>query len=76
MRTIKEKTCYVAPNLIREDKEMMGRTEEFRLPDGQVIQVGIDTLLIVDFAYQAEWDDLRFLVGERKILGPRNFVQP
>lgn len=55
---------------------MMGRTEEFRLPDGQVIQVGIDTLLIVDFAYQAEWDDLRFLVGERKILGPRNFVQP
>ena len=40
VRTIKEKTCYIAPNLAKEDKEMLGRTEEFRLPDGKVIQVG------------------------------------
>lgn len=39
VRTIKEKTCYIAGNLAREDKDMMGKTEEFRLPDGKVIQV-------------------------------------
>jgi hypothetical protein len=39
VRTIKEKTCYIAPNLAREDKDMLGKTEEFRLPDGKVIQV-------------------------------------
>lgn len=39
VRTIKEKTCYVAANVLKEDKELMGKTEEFRLPDGKVIQV-------------------------------------
>lgn len=39
MRTIKEKTCYVPANVLKEDKEQMGRTEEFRLPDGKVIHV-------------------------------------
>jgi centractin len=39
VRTIKEKTCYVPTNVLKEDKELMGRTEEFRLPDGKVIHV-------------------------------------
>ncbi len=40
MRTIKEKTCYVSPNPGKEDKEGLGKTEEFRLPDGKAIRVG------------------------------------
>ena len=41
VRTIKEKTCYVPSNVLKEDKELMGRTEEFRLPDGKVIHVSL-----------------------------------
>lgn len=39
VRTIKEKCCYVALNPIKEEKDSLGRTEEFRLPDGNVVQV-------------------------------------
>jgi centractin len=41
VRTIKEKCCYVALNPSKEDKDTLGRTEEFRLPDGNVVQVRI-----------------------------------
>jgi len=42
VRTIKEKCCYVALNPAKEEKEAGKagfRTEEFRLPDGNLIQV-------------------------------------
>lgn len=39
VRSIKEKTCYVAANVLKEDKDLMGRSEEFRLPDGKAIKV-------------------------------------
>lgn len=39
VRTIKEKCCYVAANPAKEEKDTAGRTEEFRLPDGNAIQV-------------------------------------
>lgn len=39
VRAIKEKCCYVAANPAKEEKDMAGRTEEFRLPDGNAIQV-------------------------------------
>jgi centractin len=39
VRTIKEKTCYLAANLAKEEKDQTGAYEEFRLPDGKVIQV-------------------------------------
>jgi centractin len=39
IRTIKEKCCYIAANPAKEEKEALGRHEDFRLPDGQVIQV-------------------------------------
>ncbi|KAJ2927168.1 hypothetical protein H1R20_g9950, partial [Candolleomyces eurysporus] len=38
VRTIKEKTCYIALNPAKEEKEATGRTEEFRLPDGNILQ--------------------------------------
>lgn len=39
VRTIKEKCCYIALNPAKEEKDSVGRTEEFRLPDGNVVQV-------------------------------------
>lgn len=39
VRTIKEKCCFVALNPAKEEKDSLGRLEEFRLPDGNVIQV-------------------------------------
>ena len=39
VRSIKEKNCYIALNPHKEDKETAGRTEAFRLPDGNTIQV-------------------------------------
>ena len=43
VRTIKEKCCYIALNPAKEEKEAP-RIEEFRLPDGQVIEVNIPFL--------------------------------
>lgn len=39
VRTIKEKTCYLAMNATKEEKDQAGAWEEFRLPDGKVMQV-------------------------------------
>ena len=39
VRTIKEKCCYVALNPAKEEKDSVGRIEEFRLPDGNLVQV-------------------------------------
>lgn len=39
IRTIKEKCCYVALNPVKEEKDSLGRSEEFRLPDGNTVQV-------------------------------------
>ena len=39
VRTIKEKCCYVALSPSKEEKDSIGRTEEFRLPDGNIVQV-------------------------------------
>ena len=43
VRTIKEKCCYIALNPAKEEKEA-ARIEEFRLPDGHVIEVNISYL--------------------------------
>lgn len=39
VRTIKEKCCYVAMNPAKEEKDAQGRSEEFKLPDGNAVQV-------------------------------------
>ena len=46
VRTIKEKCCYVALNPAKEEKDSLGRNEEFRLPDGNVVQVFIAGFLL------------------------------
>src|ERR1700730_3102383 len=44
VRTIKEKCCYVALNPAKEEKDALGRDEEFRLPDGNVVQVCLSNI--------------------------------
>ena len=39
VRAIKEKNCYIALNPNKEEKDAHGRTEIFRLPDGNTIAV-------------------------------------
>lgn len=43
VRMIKEKTCYIALSPSKEERESQsggsGRSEEFRLPDGNIIRV-------------------------------------
>ncbi|TPX73707.1 hypothetical protein CcCBS67573_g05020 [Chytriomyces confervae] len=41
-RVVKESCCYVAGNPSREEKENMGRFEEFVLPDGNVVKLGAE----------------------------------
>ncbi|KAH8835740.1 actin-related protein [Flagelloscypha sp. PMI_526] len=54
VRTIKEKCCYVANNPVKEEKDTMGRHEEFRLPDGNVIQLGAERFKAPEILFNPE----------------------
>ncbi|TPX71766.1 hypothetical protein SpCBS45565_g00832 [Spizellomyces sp. 'palustris'] len=40
VRIIKEKTCYIASNPAKEEKEAVGKYEDFILPDGTPLKLG------------------------------------
>ncbi|WWD17426.1 actin-2 [Kwoniella shandongensis] len=54
VRTIKEKTCYLALNPAKEEKDQGGAWEEFRLPDGKVIQLGAERFLAPEILFNPE----------------------
>ncbi|WRT66227.1 actin-2 [Kwoniella shivajii] len=54
VRTIKEKTCYLALNPAKEEKDQSGAWEEFRLPDGKVIQLGVERFLAPEILFNPE----------------------
>ncbi|ORX36794.1 actin family [Kockovaella imperatae] len=54
VRTIKEKTCYLALNPAKEEKDHSGAWEEFRLPDGKVIQLGTERFLAPEILFNPE----------------------
>ncbi|KAJ9107235.1 hypothetical protein QFC20_003770 [Naganishia adeliensis] len=70
VRTIKEKTCYVPANVLKEDKELMGKTEEFRLPDGKVIQLGSERYWAPEILFNPE------LIGSEDPGVPQSLMQP
>lgn len=39
VRILKEKSCYIAQNPVKEEKEMSGKVDDFVLPDGNVVKV-------------------------------------
>jgi hypothetical protein len=71
VRTIKEKCCYIAVNPLKEEKDSTGRTEEFRLPDGNIIQVWIICLIGVDITRLS-----KYVAGFGAFSCARDFVQP
>ncbi|CAE6430312.1 unnamed protein product [Rhizoctonia solani] len=58
VRTIKEKCCYVALNPQKEEKEIGGRWEEFKLPDGNAVQLGPERFKAPEILFNPE------LIGE------------
>lgn len=54
VRIVKEKCCYVALNPAKEEKDSLGRTEEFRLPDGNVIQLGPERFRAPEILFNPE----------------------
>ncbi|TFY78929.1 hypothetical protein EWM64_g5083 [Hericium alpestre] len=54
VRTIKEKCCYVALNPAKEEKDSMGRVEEFRLPDGNTVQLGPERFRAPEILFNPE----------------------
>jgi len=53
VRTIKEKCCYIALNPAKEEKEAP-RIEEFRLPDGHVIELGHERFRASEILFNPE----------------------
>jgi centractin len=54
VRSIKEKNCYVALNPHKEEKETTGRTEAFRLPDGNTIALGSERFRAPEILFNPE----------------------
>ncbi|KAM0793509.1 Actin-2 [Microbotryomycetes sp. NB124-2] len=54
VRSIKEKACYIALSPTKEEKESQGRTEEFRLPDGNLIRLGSERFRAPEVLFNPE----------------------
>ncbi|KAI0271357.1 actin-like protein [Gloeopeniophorella convolvens] len=54
VRAIKEKNCYVALNPNKEEKDTLGRTETFRLPDGNTISLGPERFRAAEILFNPE----------------------
>ena len=63
VRITKEKICYIAINPSKEEKEASVRGEEFKLPDGNAIRVGITN---------GNWN----VLIDNQQLGPERFRAP
>ncbi|CAO3610187.1 unnamed protein product [Cunninghamella echinulata] len=58
VRIIKEKTCYVALNPAKEEKDTSGKMDDFMLPDGNIIKLGAERFRAPEILFQPE------LIGE------------
>lgn len=54
VRTIKEKCCYVALNPAKEEKDTQSRSEDLKLPDGKVIQLGSERFRAPEILFNPE----------------------
>lgn len=54
VRAIKEKCCYIAANPAKEEKELGVRREEYRLPDGHIIQLGTERFRAPELLFDPE----------------------
>uniref|UniRef100_A0A1D1XPY9 Actin-2 n=1 Tax=Anthurium amnicola TaxID=1678845 RepID=A0A1D1XPY9_9ARAE len=54
VRIIKEKTCYIASNLAKEEKDMNGKYDDFTLPDGNVVKLGSERFKAPEILFNPE----------------------
>ncbi|CAG8788065.1 35048_t:CDS:2, partial [Racocetra persica] len=54
VRIIKEKTCYIAINPSKEEKDTNGKFEEFTLPDGNVVKLGAERFKAPEILFNPE----------------------
>ncbi|KAG9050255.1 Actin-2 [Tulasnella sp. UAMH 9824] len=54
VRTIKEKSCYVALNPAKEEKDIAGKWEDFRLPDGNSVRLGAEKFRAPEILFNPE----------------------
>ncbi|CAG8519742.1 9346_t:CDS:2 [Acaulospora colombiana] len=54
VRLIKEKTCYVAVNPMKEEKEVNGKYDDFTLPDGNVVKLGTERFKAPEILFNPE----------------------
>ncbi|RUS20832.1 hypothetical protein BC937DRAFT_94281 [Endogone sp. FLAS-F59071] len=59
VRQIKEKTCYVALNPAKEEKEA-NKSDDFQLPDGNVIKLGAERFRAPEILFQPEYIGLEY----------------
>jgi len=74
VRTIKEKCCYVASNPHKEEKEAAGRTEEFRLPDGSAVKLGMERFKAPEILFNPEQIGLEYAGVHQVIVDSINRV--
>jgi len=60
VRLIKEKTCYVALNPSKEEKEANNKSDDFQLPDGNVIKLGAERFRAPEILFQPELIGLEY----------------
>lgn len=54
VRMIKEKTCYVAINPVKEEKDVSGKYDDFTLPDGNVVKLGTERFKAPEILFNPE----------------------
>ncbi|KAF0381816.1 actin-related protein [Gigaspora rosea] len=54
VRIIKEKTCYIAINPSKEEKDTNGKSEDFTLPDGNVVKLGAERFKAPEILFNPE----------------------
>ncbi|KAG0221565.1 actin-related protein [Mortierella sp. GBAus27b] len=54
VRIIKEKTCYLPLNPVKEEKDIGEKKEEFMLPDGNIIKLGAERFRAPEILFSPE----------------------
>jgi len=60
VRIIKEKTCYVATNPTKEEKDTNGKFDDFTLPDGNVVKLGTERFKAPEILFNPELIGLEY----------------
>lgn len=60
VRIIKEKTGYIALNPSKEEKDVSGKLDDFRLPDGNVIKLGTERFLAPEILFKPDLIGLEY----------------